>query len=570
MMALLRIAVGWAARHFFMFLAIVAALIVVGKIYEAYQALPALKGELEALETQEGLLQEGVAREVEKAGGAVERLDQMELQALHQRLGVVRAELAASRPKQMSRTGAAVNIARGQTQAVASQLTAAFRYEILQREEAAILARIQMLQGQSRTADFEEYLRSLDARAAALTRRIDQIERQNPILSRAENIPVLQDLQGPWQELSSRREELANVQQRRQQAQRAHQLTRARYLRAAAQYQERRAAILKTVPPGNEIRTAIKEKRATVSQHWAQRAWEAAKPMLGWAVWILFLVIAVPPAIKAFWFFIIAPLAARLPPVAIRPDLSNDVDWLISAASEGRGTRSGSGVSRRVAIAPGQELLIKPEYLQSSMSEARIDTAAVLSWSLPIGSVAAGMFGLTRIRVQETQIVTVSATSDMFDEVGIIYIGEGSGLVFRPSNLIGAVQSEKRPLRIHSVWRFGHLSAWLTLQFRFLVFEGPCSLIVKGARGVALEPVQDGRRIGGAATMGWTSGVHYSVMRSETFLAYLAGKQSLFNDSFAGAGGKIIYEEMPRARKSGMFGRGLEGLGDGLLKVVGL
>lgn len=570
MMALLRITIGWAARHFFMFLAIVAALIVVGKLYEAYQALPVLKGELEALETQDGLLQKGVAREVEKAREAVERLDQMELHALHQRLEVVRAELAASRPKQMSRTGAAVNIARGQTQAVASQLTAAFRFRIIQREEAAILARIRMLQGQGRTVDFEDYLRRLDARAVALTRRIDQIERQNPVLSRAENIPVLQDLRGPWQELSSRRDELANVQQRRQQAQRAHQLTRARYLRASAQYQERRAAILKTVPPGDEIRTAIEEKRTTVSQHWAQRAWEAAKPMLGWAVWILFLVIAVPPTIKAFWFFIIAPLAARLPPVTIRPDLSNDVDWLMSAESEGGGTRSGSGVSRRVAIAPGQELLIKPEYLQSSMSQARIDTAAVLSWSLPLGSVAAGMFGLTRIRVQETQIVTISATSDMFDEVGIIYIGEGSGLVFRPSNLIGAVQNERRPLRVHSVWRFGHFSAWLTLRFRFLVFEGPCALMIKGARGVALEPVQDGRRIGGGATMGWSSGVRYKVMRSETYMAYLTGKQSLFNDSFAGAGGKIIYEEMPRARKAGIFGRGLEGLGDGLLKVVGL
>jgi hypothetical protein len=231
---------------------------------------------------------------------------------------------------------------------------------------------------------------------------------------------------------------------------------------------------------------------------------------------------------------------------------------------------AGSGVSRRVVLEPGVELLIKPEYLQSSMNQARIDSVAVLSRAIPLGSLATGMIGLTRIRVATPQAATLSATQDMFDEVGIINIPEGTGLVFKPSNLIGVLQPEDRPVRIRRLWRLGHASAWLTLQLRFLVFEGPCALVVKGARGVAIEPAQSGRRIAGAATMGWSPGLHYSVRRSETFLAYLTGKQSLFNDGFSGDG-KIVYEQMPRAgSKGGVLGRGLEGLGDGLLKVLGL
>jgi hypothetical protein len=230
----------------------------------------------------------------------------------------------------------------------------------------------------------------------------------------------------------------------------------------------------------------------------------------------------------------------------------------------------GSGVSRRIVLKPGEELLIKPEYLQSSMNQARIDSALVLSRAIPLGSLATGMIGLTRIRVATPQAATLSATQDMFDEVGIIDIPAGSGLVFKPSNLVGVLQPEGRPVRIRRLWRLGHASAWLTLQLRFLVFEGPCALVVKGARGVAVEPARSGRRISGAATMGWSPGLRYSVRRSETFLAYLTGKQSLFNDGFEGDG-RIVYEQMPRARsKGGMLGRGLEGVGDGLLKVLGL
>ncbi len=49
------------------------------------------------------------------------------------------------------------------------------------------------------------------------------------------------------------------------------------------------------------------------------------------------------------------------------------------------------------------------------------------------------------------------------------------------------------------------------------------------------------------------------------------GKQELFNDSFAGGDGFYVYEEMPHGRaKTGIFGRGIEGLTDSVLKVFGI
>ena len=570
MIALLGKALRWAARHVFIFLLIVLALVAAAKVYEAYRALPALNEEVATLERQRELLEEDAARQRAEAEAAAKRIEGMEAPLLRQRLVEVRARIAASDAGRYSRSGFALAAVQGDGQKIARELGAAFRLQLLQREESAIVARLDMIARGGRVQALGAHLASLDSRAAKLEDRIAEIQRRHPILSRGESVPILQNVEGPWRELMVAREELRSVQARRRQAAGAADLARRKLEAARSAYQRHRTAMLSALPPQAELQQAIEARKQELSRHWATRAWAAVRPVLGWAFWIVFLLIAVPPAVKAFWFFVVAPAASRLRPIVVRSDLGGEVEWERGRSGE-EALPPGSGVSRRLLIHPGEELIVKPEYLQSSMNRARIDSTPVLSWAIPLGSLATGLVGLTRIRVETPETATISAMEDMFDEVGVIRVSEGSGLVLKPRNLIGVLQRTDRPLRIHRVWRLGHLSAWLTLQLRFLVFEGPCSLIVKGARGVALEPSTNGRRIAGAATLGWTAGLAYSVRRSETFLAYLTGKQSLFNDSFEGAEGKILYEEVPRARsKGGILGRGLEGLGDGLLKVVGL
>jgi hypothetical protein len=108
-------------------------------------------------------------------------------------------------------------------------------------------------------------------------------------------------------------------------------------------------------------------------------------------------------------------------------------------------------------------------------------------------------------------------------------------------------------------WRLGSLHAWLTLQLRYLVFHGPCRLILKGCRGVrAEEPRADQpRMINQAATIGFSANLDYRNTRCETFVSYLRGKEALFNDLFAGGPGRFVYEEVPGNHRAGS-GRGLE------------
>ena len=279
------------------------------------------------------------------------------------------------------------------------------------------------------------------------------------------------------------------------------------------------------------------------------------------ALAILAAAILAPVLIKAILYFLIAPLAARRQPLRLLPEDEGVV----------RDAGSGSAASQMVRLQPGHELLILPEAVQSVPEQSDKRTKWLLSWSMPLSSLASGMVALVRIRVQSADAVVISATDNGFAEVALIEIADGSAMVLRPRALRGLLQPIGQPLSISRHWRLRHLSAWLTFQFRYLVFHGPCSLIVEGTRGVRLEPAGSGRGINRAATLGFSAGLAYSVSRGEAFGAYLLGKQELFNDSFRDGPGYYLYEEVPRlGTRGGLWGRGLRGLGDAALKLFGL
>lgn len=289
------------------------------------------------------------------------------------------------------------------------------------------------------------------------------------------------------------------------------------------------------------------------------------------AVMILMGILIAPLGTKAFLYFVIAPLAARCAPVTLLPAAV----WQGSAAFHSTANDPGrckiSAVSQSITIDPHQELLIDPEYLLSSESGVSTETKWLLDWSHPMSSIAAGLFGLTRIRAQITNAILVSAAKDPLAEIGVISLASGSALVLQPHRLVGVVQEIEHPVRITTHWRLGSLSAWLTLQLRYLVFHGPVKLIVTGCRGVCVATARSGHAINQAATIGFSANLAYSTKRAEAFGAYLMGKQELFNDSFDSGPGIFVYEEMPHAgKKTGLFGRGIDGLSDSLLKVIGI
>ena len=281
--------------------------------------------------------------------------------------------------------------------------------------------------------------------------------------------------------------------------------------------------------------------------------------MLPTALLILAFAIFGPALVKAFLYFVVAPAAARRPPIRLRPNDRGEADESAFA----------SAVSHRIPLRDDEEVLIMPEAVLSRPHIGAKSTKWLLNRAMPLSSLASGLVALVRFRGTEGS-VQVTATGDPLAEIALVELPAGSAMVVKPRALRGVVHPAGRPVAITRHWRLG-LSAWLALQFRYLVFHGPCTLIVQGSRGVRLERAGGGRGINRAATIAFSAGLDFSVRRSEAFAAYLMGRQDLLNHSFAGAPGFLVYEEMPRSgQRGGLWGRGLAGLGDAALKTIGL
>jgi uncharacterized protein (AIM24 family) len=331
------------------------------------------------------------------------------------------------------------------------------------------------------------------------------------------------------------------------------------------------AATGSILEPLDELVSRRREALASAEEQ-AERIQRSIQKVFLSALGILIAVTLVPVGIKAFWYWLVAPLVEKRPPIRLRPQLVGAPDGVPSDVVQ-TGTPAWeriSAVSQEIAIGNGEELLVHPDFLQSSANRGRKDTKWLLDWRFPFTSIAAGMVALTRIRATTPESFMVSSKNDPFAEIGVVPMATGTALVLQPRNLVGLVHVIDRPIRIERRWVFSW-SAIITLQFRYLIFEGPGRLLVQGCRGVRLERAGSGRSIDSGSTMGFSANLDYSPKRSETFSAYMLGVNGLFNDNFAGGPGFCVYEEMPYAgKRSGITGRGLAGLTDGLLKVMGI
>lgn len=315
----------------------------------------------------------------------------------------------------------------------------------------------------------------------------------------------------------------------------------------------------------------ISERGSRLVKSWFGKILQACLDALPMALAVLLSIILVPIGIKAVFFFVLAPLASRRPPIILSPDSSGLIDEVMRNSQSKFDRAKISSVSVPMQLDEHQELLVHPEYLQSSAITGKKDTKWLMDYAYPWSSLLSGMFALTRIRADQLETVVLSAGQDPMSEVGVISLPAGSAVVMHPRALIGVAYEKAHPVRITRHWRLFSAHAWLTLQLRYLVFHGPSKLVLKGCRGVRVESAGNGRRINQMATLGFSANLKYSTARCETFLPYLTGKQDLLNDCFAGDAGYYIYEETPHhGRHAGITGRGLKGFADSVLKVFGI
>jgi hypothetical protein len=186
------------------------------------------------------------------------------------------------------------------------------------------------------------------------------------------------------------------------------------------------------------LRARMDELRKVEHVNWVGKFWRPVQEVLPTALLILLGVIVTPIAIKALFYFVLAPLAARRPPVRLLPD-SDGALTLESGASS---------VSRAITVDSVHELLVHPEFLQSASIGGEKTTQWLLNWRFALTSLSAGMVALTRIRCDMPETFVISATHNALAEIGVLSLPAGSAVVMQPHNLVGVIQQRDTPLRI--------------------------------------------------------------------------------------------------------------------------
>jgi hypothetical protein len=310
--------------------------------------------------------------------------------------------------------------------------------------------------------------------------------------------------------------------------------------------------------------------------HYLDRTWNyplgpdpLRMPARWWIVVMLGLYFAGPTLWKMSLYFVVAPCLARSRPVqlamaaAAMPDVSE------------------SKVSAEITLSPGERLWIKEKFLQASDEGLRRKTKYLLDWRVPLTCLATGLVELVEMSNAESesatnQKLTLSNQADPHSELAVITLVVGATLILRPSFLAGVITGEKRRLNIRRRWQLFRWQSWVTLQFRFFEFCGPCRLVVAGKRGVRIERLVEregdgliARRANRDATMGFTPNLAYRPARAETFWSYYRGMNPLFDDLFSGRG--IFLCQQVAANEDGLQTRKFwSGVWGGAMKVFGM
>lgn len=262
------------------------------------------------------------------------------------------------------------------------------------------------------------------------------------------------------------------------------------------------------------------------------------------ALLILAAIIIIPFLWKVIAFYVVAPLAHSAKPILLGSDKLDAEDITVTL----------SHPAQRITLSDGEVLMTKVDYLQGSMGDFEKSTKWLIDWRYPFSSLSAGLYILTRIRNigEQPGQVTLSTQENATEELAVVDVPEGKSLVFRPHYLVAVTHLLDRPPRIRSKWVFGRIHAWINLRFRYLMIEGPAKLVFSAQRGIQVESVLPdfpGRRVNSSLTAAFSPHLNYSPKRAETFVAYLRGKNGLFDDHFQGSGW-VIQQQVSVGKKN--------------------
>jgi hypothetical protein len=202
------------------------------------------------------------------------------------------------------------------------------------------------------------------------------------------------------------------------------------------------------------------------------------------------------------------------------------------------------------ALWPGQVFRGKKKFFATADDDLVRKARMLMSWRFPFSSLACGLFNLVEMRNVRNdggRRITLAGPGTVADRFKVVDVPEGGSLVLRPAFLAGLIFDSAEPPVIRRHWRFFHWQAWLSGQFRFFEFAGPCRLIVAGDDTLKAERLGESGdapvpvfRVKQSKVAAFTPNLECRPVRAISFWRYYIGAARLFEAGFSGHG-LVVY-----------------------------
>lgn len=322
-------------------------------------------------------------------------------------------------------------------------------------------------------------------------------------------------------------------------------------------YQGADAASKRATQTKEELQRSLSEVKT--GKWWligiAEKAWARTFSFLGL---IVFTIVFVPGLWKAFWFYLVAPIASKAAPIRISTSTGSHV-----IVSEPKSVQE-------VELILGSTVCTRGEWVNAYPSEGvKKETRLLWSWQAPLVSYASGLRELTEWRMtgETSQVLKLCSGTDPNLKIVKVTFASQAELVVRPSSIVAISGA----LKITTCWKLSSIHSWISGRLRHVIISGQGALYLSGCGDVKTEMPQDKQRMSDTLLIAHDPRAPFRTVRTETFWPFLRGKTSLYDLQFEDQG-LVIYQAAARGVVDGKrpAHERFQGWIDLLLKPLGL
>jgi hypothetical protein len=300
---------------------------------------------------------------------------------------------------------------------------------------------------------------------------------------------------------------------------------------------------------------ALREEK-NAAGHYLRVAWKEG----AWVVYTVFFIylfggLVVAIALYYGW----AQLAAKGRPLQLRKG-----DVALPTFGE-------SALAVEHTLWPGERLWVRKRFIQSADPALTRKLRLLPDWGRPLSWLLCGCSRLVELRNErsdgERQVVFTSM-NDPFTELAVVSVPDGGSFVMRAGFVMGMIADISRKPIIQRHWRWRSWHSWVSGQFAYLEFCGPCRLIVSCVTHLepkTLASPDEAKPVSCRTTLagvvGFSPQLALHPVRTVGFWRYCRREMPLFELSLAGTG---IF--LTRT----LEGRGLDGVKARVFKRFGL